>query len=216
MLSWELKRRELLTMRLNVTLQHFLCYKQMFYCGILVWNANCALQIMHWMAFFSLLQWSFKKLKCAKLTFLPSALHASDSIEPKWGLHACIPPHPLLCHETFLFFWHVFQSSSYFDFDLHPFQLLTCSMLVIVLVFPADVQLDNAFTPLEATALETLSFFSSLLLRLFGVGLFISLPATGLSRVPRPLLSQRFLWSRQPGGAGRCTLRHTPHHIMLH
>lgn len=111
------------------------------------------------------------------------------------------------------FFWHVFQSSSYFDFDLHPFQLLICSMLVIVLVFPADVQLDNAFTPLEATAPETLSFLSSLLLRLFGVGLFISLPATGVSRVPRPLLFQRFLWSRQelvPGGVHYATL-----HVIL-
>lgn len=125
----------------------------------------------------------------------------------------CIPPHPLLCHETFPFFWRVFQSSSHLDFDLHPFQLLICSMLVIVLVFPADVQLDNAFTPLEATALETLSFLSSLLLRLFGVGLFINLPATGVSRVPRPLLVQRFLWSRHqlvPGGVHHATL-----HIIL-
>lgn len=86
-------------------------------------------------------------------------------------------------------------------------------MLVIVLVFRADVQLDNAFTPLEATAPETLSFLSSLLLRLFGVGLFIRLPATGVSRVPRPLLFQRFLWSRQelvPGGVHYATL-----HIIL-
>lgn len=48
-----------------------------------LWTTNYALS-----GFLSLHQWSFKKLKCAKLEFLPSVPHASDSIEPKWGLHA--------------------------------------------------------------------------------------------------------------------------------
>lgn len=114
----------------------FSLHKRMFYCVIVVWNANHALQIMHRISFFPTPVILTKTEICK--TFLPSISGACLRCYIAKGRPIyCIHLHPLFWHETFSF-WHFFLPFLYFDFDLHPFQLLTCSMLVIVLVFCAE------------------------------------------------------------------------------